>query len=253
MLSFERHQAILDLLDKNDSIQVVDLVSIFNVSEVTIRRDLDVLERKGLLRRVHGGAVSNTGRSYEPAFLIRSGKHSEEKMRIGRAAAELIENGDSLMLDVGTTTLEITRFLTNHQNLTIITPSFQIAAQLVEHPGIRVILPGGILRKGELSLIGHLAESAINEFYVDKLFLAAGAVDPEIGFTEFNLEDTLVKRAMLRNAKDITALVDSSKFGKVALNAIASLKAVNRIISDRNLDPEIVKKIQNMNIDLLLV
>src|SRR3970282_2392365 len=109
MIAVERQQAILDLLDKNPSIQVTDLVDLFDVSEMTIRRDLDILERRVLLRRVHGGAVSNRGRSYEPPFMLRSSQYIEAKEGIGRVAAELVQNGDSIMLDVGTTTLEVAR------------------------------------------------------------------------------------------------------------------------------------------------
>ncbi len=253
MLSVERHQAILDLLESKDSLQVTELVEMFDVSEMTIRRDLDVLERKGLLRRVHGGAVSNRGRSYEPTFLLRSADRIEEKKRIGQAAADLIQSGDSVMLDVGTTTLEIARHLYDRHNLTIITPCFQIAANLVEHPGIRLVLTGGILRPGELSLVGHLAERAIQDFYVDKLFMGAGGVDLEAGFTEFNLEDTLVKKAMLRSAKEITVVVDSSKFGQVAFTAIAPLRAANRIITDSNLHQQMVEKILDNGVEVILV
>lgn len=253
MIPVERQQAILDLLDKKQSVQVNDLVALFAVSEMTIRRDLDILERKGLLRRVHGGAVSNRGRSYEPPFMLRSSANVEAKQRIGRAAAQLVKNGDSLMLDVGTTTLEVARNLKDHQDLSVITPSFHIAATLVEHPDIRLILTGGILRRGELSLVGHLAERAIQDFYVDKLFMGVGGVDFKAGFTEFNLEDTLVKQAMLRQAKDITVVVDSSKFGHVALNAIAPLQAADRIITDTGIPAEIGEEIEALGIDLILV
>ncbi len=253
MLSTERQQVILELIEKNGQIEVADLVERFDVSEMTIRRDLDVLDRKGLLRRVHGGAVSNRGRSYEPSFLSRSVKNIEEKKRIGKAAANLIQSGDSILLDVGTTTLEIARHLHHRQNLTIITPCFQIASILVEYPGIRLILTGGILRPGELSLVGHLAERAIRDFYVDKLFLGAAGVDLEAGFTEFNLEDTLIKQVMLSRAKDITVVADSSKFGQVAFTAIAPLQAANRIITDKNLSQKIVSKIQELGIELVLV
>lgn len=241
------------MLDKHDSIQVTYLVELFDVSEMTIRRDLDMLERRGLLRRVHGGAVSNRGRSYEPPFMLRSSQNSEAKERIGKAAAGLVQNGDSIMLDVGTTTLEVARNLRDRQNLTVITPCFQIAALLVEHPDIRLILTGGILRRGELSLVGHLAERAIQDFYVDKFFMGVGGVDLKAGFTEFNLEDTLVKQAMLRQAKDITVVVDSSKFCHVAFTAIAPLQAANRIVTDSGVATETVEEIEELGIDLLVV
>jgi len=252
VLSSERHQNILSRLDKNGSIQVAELVDLFDVSEMTIRRDLDVLERKGLLRRVHGGAVCNRGRSYEPPFLSRSASRQEQKELIGQAAANLIHNGDSIMLDVGTTTFEVARAIPQNQNLTVITPCFQIAALLVEHPGIRLILTGGILRPGELSMVGHLAERAARDFYVDKLFLAAAGVDLQAGLTEFNLEDTLVKQAMLDRAKEVILVVDSLKFSQVAFTAIAPMSVVHHIISDNDLPESTSQQIEAMGIMLTL-
>jgi DeoR/GlpR family transcriptional regulator of sugar metabolism len=253
MLAVERQQEILNLLDKSHSVQISELVERFNTSEMTIRRDLDALERKGLLRRVRGGAISNRGRSYEPPFLVRSKERTEEKKRIGGMAASLIKSGESIMLDVGTTTLEIARNLSSHQNLTVITPCFQIAALLVEHPNIRLIVTGGILRRGELSLVGHLAEQAIEEFYVDKFFMGVGGADLEAGFTEYNLEDTLVKKAMLRRAKEITVVADSGKFGQIAFTVIAPLQVANRIITDSALPQQTADKIRELGIELILV
>jgi DeoR/GlpR family transcriptional regulator of sugar metabolism len=243
----------LDLLAERGSVAVMDLVARFDVSEMTIRRDLVILERKGLLRRVHGGAVLDRGRSYEPPFLTRSVEFQEQKARIGAAAATLVKNGESLALDVGTTTLEVARQLAGKNNLTIITPCFQIATVLAETPGIRLILTGGILRPGELSLVGHLAERAFQEFFLDKLFLGAAGVDFETGLTEYSLEDTLVKKAMLRSAKEIILVVDSSKFDKVAFTAIAPLSVVNRIVTDSGLEPATRARLEEENIEVLLV
>jgi len=252
MLATERQQLILDLLAERGSVIVTDLVARFDVSEMTIRRDLDLLERKGLLRRVHGGAVLDRGRSYEPPFLARSAEFQEQKARIGKAAADLVKNGDSITLDVGTTTLEVARGLMGKNNLTIITPCFQIAAVLAETPGIRLILTGGILRPGELSLVGHLAERVFQEFFTDRLFLGAAGVDFDAGLTEYNLEDTLVKKAMLRSAKEIILVVDSSKFNKVAFTAIAPLSTVDRIVTDSGLDPAVRARLRDENIEVLI-
>ncbi len=252
MLIHERQQAILDLINAHGAVEVTDLVGRFNVSEMTIRRDLDILEHKSLLRRVHGGAVNDRGRSYEPPFITRSLAHQAEKERIGRAAAGLVENGDSLTLDVGTTTLEVARNLLEKQNLTILTACFQIGALLADHPGIHLILSGGILRSGELSMVGHLAERFFEDFYVDKLFLAAAGIDFDAGLTEYNLEDTLVKKAMLRNAKEIILVADASKFNRIAFTAIAPLKSVNRIVTNREVDPEIVRRLEDKNIEVIL-
>jgi DeoR/GlpR family transcriptional regulator of sugar metabolism len=252
MLSEERHQIILNILENQGSVLVTDLVSQFDVSEMTIRRDLDVLERKGLLRRVHGGAVSDRGRSYEPPFLSRSTTHQEEKERIGKMAAELVRSGDSITLDVGTTTLEVARHLAEKQNLTIITPCFQIAALLCENPSIRLILTGGILRHSELSMVGHLAERVFDEFYVDKLFLAAAGVDFEGGLTEYNLEDTLVKQAMIRTAKQVILVTDASKFNRVAFTAIAPINVIDTVVTDRSVPPSIVSRLKDLDIDVIL-
>jgi DeoR/GlpR family transcriptional regulator of sugar metabolism len=252
MLSEQRHQAILELLKKNGSITVANLVERFDVSDMTVRRDLDTLGRKGLLRRVHGGAVSARGRSYEPSFLLRSAAHREEKARIGQMAAALVNDGDSIGLDVGTTTLEVARHLEDRHNLTVVTPSYHIAGLLAEQPDIRVILTGGILRPGELSLVGDLAQRALQEFFVDKLFLGIGGIHFEAGLTEFNLEDALVKRAMLGTAKETIVVADASKFGRVAFAAVGPLTAARRIVTDSTLDAATVARMQGLAIDVLL-
>ncbi len=252
MLSQERHQAILRLLKNQNSVAVAELVELFGVSEMTVRRDLDALERQGLLHRVHGGAIGVRGRSYEPPFLNRSMARAEEKERIGRLAASLVQEGDSVALDVGTTTLEIAKQLRDRRNLTIVTPSFRIAGLLAEQPHNRIILTGGILRSGELSLVGRLAEDAFRHFYVDKLFLGVGRINLDEGLTEYNLEDAQVKQAMLRSAKEVIVVADASKFGRVAFAAVASLDQVDRIITDASLDTAFVEALQAKEIEVLL-
>jgi DeoR/GlpR family transcriptional regulator of sugar metabolism len=252
MIPEERRQQIIQLIETRSSVSVADLCTRFDVSEMTIRRDLADLEGAGLLRRVYGGAVSTRGRSYEPPFLTRAGKHQVEKERIGQVAAALINDGDSLALDVGTTTLEIARHLEGRQNLTIVTPSLHIANALANRPGIRLILTGGVLRTSELSLIGHLAETAFRELYVDKLFLGVGGIDFEAGLTEFNLEDASVKRAMVASAKECILVADASKFGNIAFAAVAPLSAVHKIVTDSAVKPEIVSRLKEMNIEVIL-
>jgi len=253
MLSDERRQAILHLLDTRGNVTVAELGAQFEVSEMTIRRDLDELERQGLLRRVHGGAVRGRGRSYEPAFLIRSGMRQAEKERIAAAAADLVQSGDSIALDVGTTTLEVARRLKGKRDLTVITPSLRIANQLAEMQDLRLILPGGLLRPGELSLVGALAEETFRQFYVDKLFMGIGGIDLEAGLTEFNLEDALVKKAMLRAAKEIIVVADASKFGVVTFSVVAPLQVVNRIITDNSISPAYVERLRERNIEVIVV
>ncbi len=249
----KRHHLILDALEKRGSITVNQLVEMLQVSEMTIRRDLDVLARKGLLRRVHGGAVLDRRRSYEPPFFMRSLENAEAKQRIGQAAANLIESGESIILDVGTTTLEIARCLKEKQNLTVITPSLPIANLLSKNPDIRLIMTGGIVRPIELSMVGHLAKRALNDFFVDKLFLGAAGVDFDVGLTEYNLEDALVKQAMIKNAKKIILVADSSKFGRIAFTGIAPIDVLNTVITDQTIDPEWIARLRRLGIEVIAV
>jgi DeoR/GlpR family transcriptional regulator of sugar metabolism len=252
MLLKERHQVILNLLEEQGSVTVTTLVERFNCSEMTIRRDLYDLEKQGHLRRVHGGAITNRGRSYEPPFITRAAVNQELKKRIGKAAAELVSAGDSLILDVGTTTLEIAYHLVDKNELTIITPCFQIASVLAGNYNIRLILSGGILRPKELSMYGPVAERVFQDYYVDKLFLGAAGVDFTAGLTEFNLEDTLVKHAMLHSAKQVILTVDSSKFNRVAFTAIAPLNVVHTVVTDSNIEPAIISRLKKENITVIL-
>ena len=249
----DRQRRILNLLNQQGSIQVNDLVTDLQVSEMTIRRDLDALEQKGLLRRVHGGAISSQGRSFEPPFLSRASQAKEEKERIGKAISEMVQNGDSLILDIGTTTLQAAQYLVHKKNLTIITPSLPVLNILGGIDWIRLIPTGGILRPGELSMVGHLAERAFEEFYVDKLFLAAGCVDLKNGLTEYNLEDALVKRAMLKNSKEVILVADSSKFNRTAMASIGPISCVQQIISDTGLDKNTTSTLRELGIKLTLV
>jgi DeoR/GlpR family transcriptional regulator of sugar metabolism len=154
---------------------------------MTIRRDLRELDREGLLRRVHGGAISNLGRSYEPPYQIRTTRQIEAKRAIGRKAAEMIFDGDSLALDVGTTTLEVVRFLHGKRNLTILTASLPIANEIASSlsltADVRLILTGGIVRAGELSMVGHIAEETYRSLRVDKAFIGIGGLNLESGLT----------------------------------------------------------------------
>ncbi|MCL4562023.1 MAG: DeoR/GlpR family DNA-binding transcription regulator [Chloroflexi bacterium] len=219
-------------IEDRGSASVVDLALRMGVSEMTIRRDLTDLQREGIVRRVHGGAVSARGRSYEPPMMLRAVENQEAKRRIGEAAARLVADGDSIALDSGSTTLEIARNLAGRRNLTVITSSLYIAYQLLGQPDIRLILSGGIVRSGEASLIGDLAHHAYANLFVDRLFLGVGAVDVQAGLTEYNWDDTLVKQAMIRSAKEVILVADLSKFGRAAFAKVAPLSAVHHIITD---------------------
>lgn len=252
ILPDERRERILQIIEAESSANVSDLCQRFEVSEMTIRRDLRILEEKALVRRRYGGAVSSRGRSYEPPYLLRSSAHAEEKTRIGLKASEMILDGDSIALDTGTTTLEIAKHLGTRQNLSIVTASVPIINLLADRAGIRLIVTGGILRAGELSMVGHLAERALREFHVDKAFIGIGGISLEAGLTEYNLEDATVKRSLIASAKQRIVVADSSKFGRTAFASVASLKEIETTITDANLDPGMCRALEQMGLEIIL-
>ncbi|HIC90029.1 MAG TPA: DeoR/GlpR transcriptional regulator [Anaerolineae bacterium] len=252
MVPEERRQHILQIVANEGSVSVADLCHRFDVSEMTIRRDLRLLESEGLLRRVHGGAVSGRGRSFEPPFLLRAGEQQAEKERIGKRAAALVEDGDSIALDVGTTTLEVARHLRDKTDLTVITTSLPIATVLANQPNIRLIVTGGILRPGEQSLIGELAIRAFQDFYVDKAFIGIGGIAWKEGLTEYNLEDAQVKKALIRSAKERIVVTDASKFGRVTFAAVAPLNEIDKIVTDALPDARLLAALKEMDIEIIV-
>ncbi len=244
MLATDRPAFILKEIEARGSVSVVDLAERLQVSLMTIRRDLVELERAGLVRRVHGGAVNARGRGFEPPLLLRSSQKREAKALIGRMAAELVADGDSLALDIGTTTYELARNLVGRRNLTIITPSLHIANLLLNEPDMNVIVTGGIVRHGEASLIGDLAVRAFEGLFVDRLFLGAGAVDSHAGVTEYNWDDALVKRAMTKSAKETILLADASKFERVAFASVVPLSDIHRLVTDEAPPPALMEALR---------
>lgn len=252
----QRRRQILELIAQNGQVSVADLIALFQVSEMTARRDLADLAREGLLRRVHGGATANLGRSYEPPYPLRTTAQITAKQAIGQAAAALIQDGDSIAFDVGTTTLEVARAMTEKHNLTIVTASLPIANEIVSKCAlgvdIRLILTGGVVRPGELSMVGEFASHAYNHLHVDKAFLGVGGVSLQHGLTEFNLDDALVKRAIIATASQVIVVADSSKLGRTSFAHIAPLKAVRTIVTDRQTEAATIKKLRETGLEVIL-
>ena len=252
MISEDRTAFILKEIEDRGSVSVVDLAQKLNVSEMTVRRDLVDLEKERLIRRVHGGAVSARGRSFEPSLVLRETQNRDEKAIIGKMAADLVADGDSIALDIGSTTLQVAINLIGHHNLTVLTPSLKIANVLANQPDIRLILPGGIVRHGELSLTGDLARRAVEGLFVDRLFLAVGAIDSRNGLTEYNWDDALVKQAMVQNAKEVILVADSSKFEKVAFARVAPLSAIHMLVTNQLPPPQLREALEKAGVLLLI-
>ncbi|CAO1650463.1 DeoR/GlpR transcriptional regulator [Salinibacterium sp. NYA9b] len=227
-----RRSELLQALEERGSVSVVDAAERFHVSPMTVRRDLLELEKAGLARRVHGGAVIGRGRSFEPPYLVRANEASEAKSRIARTAAALIAESDSIAIDTGSTALGVARMLTGRRNITVVTPSMRAAQALSENPELRVVLTGGMLRTGEGSLTGDFATRAFQDLSVDRLILAAAGIDASFGLSDYNWDDVLVKQSMVGSAKEVIVVADSSKFGRVAFARIAGLDIIDKLVTD---------------------
>lgn len=253
MSTLERRGAIRGFLANRGEVGIAELAAELDVSEMTIRRDLEELEDQGVARRVRGGAIATVSRSYEPPLATRATEAQSAKHAIAAAAAGYIDYGETAILDVGTTTLALARCLRGRGGLTIVTPSVHAAVELAGDPNMRVILTGGIVRPGELSLIGHLAEETFGQLNCDVLFLGVGGINADKGLTEYNLDDTRVKRAAIRAASRTVALADQTKLGRVCLATIASLSEIDVLITDAAPDHQLLADVREAGVEVLSV
>ena len=252
-LASRRHELILENLEADGRISVSDTSRQLGVSEMTIRRDLEVLEQGGLLNRVHGGAVPARSRSYEPPFALRVMRNVDAKQRIAEAAAALINDGETVILDAGTTTIEIARALRSQKDLRVLTPSLHIATILADNPAITLMLCGGTVRAGEQSITGALAQQAFVDFSFDTLFLTVGGVDMRSGATEYNLEDAAVKRAAFASARRRVVVADGSKLGKTAFARICAVEELDLLITDASAPEKVVDGLRRTGLEILVV
>ncbi len=253
MLTEERRGAIVSLLNENGKVQVKDLSRRFGTSEVTIRTDLKELHHRGLAFKSHGGAVLPTTMNGEPTLQEKFTKHFAEKSRIGAAAADLIKDGETIILDSGTTTHAIAKRIKDRQDLTVITNGVNIATELAGFRGIQIILLGGVLRHGALSVIGHFAEEMLAQLTADKLFMAADGCTLEFGISTPKFEESRINQAMVGIAAEKYLVADSSKFGKNSLSRIVSLWEMNGVICDEGLPVEYQDEIKSRGLQLILV
>lgn len=248
----QRHQTILDLLESAGTVQVSDLAARLEVSEMTVRRDLESLEGIGALNRVHGGAVPARSQSYEPPFSARLQRNLEAKRRIGVAAAALLHEGETAILDAGTTTLAVADALKGRRNLRLFMLSLHLADRLVDEPNLTVMVGGGIARPGERSLIGQLAEQSFDGFSFDTLFLTVGGIAIDAGATEYNLDDAAVKRAAFAAARRRIAVADSSKLGKHAFARVCALDELDLLVTDDAAPGELLDEIRALGVEVLV-
>ncbi len=252
MLQAERHSQILALLAKGMNVRVTELSERLGASEATVRRDLDRLEREGLVRRTHGGAQLAERRSPALVEHPRPVLNYEAKVRIGRAAAALIQEDETVFIGSGTTALEAARNLCGRRNITVVTNALTIINLLVCEEGISLVSTGGLLRSSELSFLGHIAEHVMQEVRPQKVFMGTRALSLEGGLTSDYLPEVSTDRAILDSGLEIIVLADHTKIGKVAAGYVAPLAAINRLITDDQADPEFVRKVQELGIEVIV-
>lgn len=253
LLNEERRRTILELLQSEKRVLVADLAQQFQTSPVSIRKDLEALHAQGLIQRTHGGALpTRYGALEDPSLLEKGPLHRKTKIRIAAVAAQLVSEGQVVILDSGTTTTEIARALRNQRNLTVITNAVNIAAELANSP-VEVILTGGAVRKNSFSLVGPIAEETLRRLNADILFLGVDGFDARTGPSTPNLLEAKVNSIMTEIARRTIVVCDSSKFGRRSLSHIAQLSSIQQVITDKGIPKADLQALTNLGIVVTMV
>jgi len=256
MFGSERRRQIAELVELQERASVTELASRFQVSEVTIRKDLVRLEAEQVLTRVHGGAIVagdgvRLGRaSSEPAFQLRERLQQAEKYAIGATAARLIQDGDSIAMDASTTALQVARHLRGKRELTVITNGIRIATELAGLPGITVLMPGGRLRWEACSLVGTWGGPMLGRVNIQQAVVGAAGLTLEHGLTDVTEEEAEVKRAMVDAAQQVVAVIDHTKWGRVALSTFCPIGRVHLVITDARAPKAMVAEVRAQGIEV---
>ena len=248
----KRRDDIVKMVMQYKMVKVTELLKRYSVSNETIRRDLEYLEEQGFLERVHGGAIAKTMYQIEPEYTNRKIKNYEQKQAIAKSALAFVEDGDAIIVDVGTTTYELAKLLINQKKITVFTNSLKIATLLCVDSNIQTILLGGNVRKGEISTSGFLAEEALKHFYVDKLFLGIGGISIEPGITDYHIEEAHLRQLYIAHARKVIALADYSKFETKAMNYICGIDEINTIITDKKTNSHLLKEVRDKGCQVVI-
>jgi len=253
VLNEERRRTILETLNREGRVFVKDLSRQFHTSQVTIRKDLEALHEQNHLHRTHGGALPcREGALEDPTLREKEQFHRKEKVHIAAAAVRMVNEGQVVILDSGTTTSAIARGLRTFKKLTVVTNAVNIAAELAGTP-IDVILTGGTLRKNSFSLVGPIAEETLRRLNADILFLGVDGFDVHHGLTTPNLLESKVNRVMAEVAKRTVVVCDSSKFGRRSLSLIMPTSAVQQVITDRSVAKSDLRALKKAGIEVTIV
>lgn len=255
LLTEQRRRRVLDLVDQDGQATVADIAKRFSISAVTARGDLDTLASIGAVVRSHGGAVRRLEAAQDYPLRTKEAIHREEKVRIGRAAAELIKAGETVILDSGTTTAEIARHLklAKIQSVTVITNALNIAAELMDAPGISLIMIGGLMRPVSCSFVGPQAEAMMNEVHADRLFLAVDGFDLENGPSTPDVLEAQLNNVMIRSAREVNVVADFSKLGRRSVSKIGPFESIKRLITDSRATSEFTGALRAKGIEVIEV
>lgn len=247
-----RHQKIIELLRTNESCNVGFLADELNVSTVTMRHDLDELEQSGCIRRSYGRATLSQNFSFELEFREKENIRSESKQLIARKAAELVEHGDSIIVDSGSTVALLARYIGSDKKITLMTNALNLASELVADARFTVMMTGGTLRADSWSLCGPEAEQAVKLHHFNKLFIGADGIDLLAGVSTTNAQDAQLNRAMLAACDQIILLADSSKFGRRSFCVICKMPQVNILVTDSGISDEYKNALTQMGVTVLI-
>lgn len=249
----DRRDKIIHKIQDEGAVRVDELSEEFDVSTVTIRNDLDFFEKKGLIDRTYGGALLRNNVYNDPSIEEKKKINVEEKKRIGEYAASLVNDGDSIILDSGSTTREIALRIKEKSDLTIMTNAINIGLELAGASGLEIMLTGGVLRDKSYSLVGPEAERTMQNYYFDTLFLGVDGLDIEHGLTTSNPLEAQLNRVMVERANRVIAVTDSSKFGRHSFSYICDLTPIHTIITDSNIAQEFEQKFRMKEIEVIKV
>lgn len=251
MLAIERRNAILSKLSAEGKVVVSDLSIEFNVTEETIRRDLEKLDRDGLARKTYGGAVKNENFNIDLPFQVRKQTNVESKRAIAEKIGELIHDGDYIMLDSSTTALYVVQRILTRKNITLITNSIEILIELCNKPDWMIISTGGVLKEGGLSLVGYQAEKLVAGFHVDLAVCSCKGLDENLTVTDSNERDSEIKKAFFNSANRKILAVDSSKFGKTSFVKVCEVENIDTLVTDKDPGEQWRNNVKNAGTELI--
>jgi DeoR/GlpR family transcriptional regulator of sugar metabolism len=250
MLAIERRQKISEIILEKKSVKVPELSQLFDVTEETIRRDLEKLEKKGILMRTYGGAILCDSTTEDPPFTVRVTKNKLGKQKIAKKVAEWIQDGETIMLDSSSTALEVAKNIKDKRNLTVITNSIHVIMEFSQIEHCNVISTGGLLKPASMSFVGSVAENTISNYYVNKAILSCKGIDKSIGIMESNEMEKEIKKIMAKSAQNVYLVVDHTKFDKVAFVKMFEIDEIDILFTEDKLSEDWEEILRNKNIHL---